>query len=331
MGWMTLWTLAVFGIGCGEETVGIDEGSDGDSNGSDSNVRSEVRRVGDIERDGNFVLELSDNVDTVLFECTAERGGLITKFALNGENILAEEESVSSQNGFGSTFWVAPQTVWDWPPLDALNTDAATSAVDADTGTITLTTSADTEFNFQVVKKFSPDLEHFAVALEYTIVNTGEEPIQFAPWEISRVLPGGITFFPTGSEVDEVVGMKPLTIVDEEGVSWFDHREALTNGDYKYIADGSGGYLAHATQTMLFVKSFEDQPASVKPPGQGEIQLYVKGGMYQEVEQMGAYEEIPVGGEASWKVRWTLQKLPSDAAFDVGAGALVDLAEDLAQ
>jgi hypothetical protein len=310
-----------------DDSAEPDQSTDNEED-SNSDATPTATLVGDIERDGNYVLELTDGTDTLLFECTAEKGGLITQLALNGINILADE-SVGNANGYGSTFWVAPQTVWNWPPPAVLSTEASTPEVVSATSTITLTSGVDENLNIQVIKKFSPDLARFAIVLEYTIVNTGTEPVSFAPWEISRVLPGGITFFPTGDEVDEVTGMKLLTVTDVDGVSWFDHTAPLSSGDYKYIADGSGGILAHAFEDMIFVKSFEDQPASAKPPEQGEIQLYVKGGSYQEVEQMGAYEEIPVGGQTSWTIRWYLRNLPSDAAVEVGNQPLVDFVNSL--
>jgi hypothetical protein len=179
-----------------------------------------------------------------------------------------------------------------------------------------------------VVKRFTPDLVNFAITLQYTIINNSAGPVRFAPWEISRVLPGGVTFFPTGSEVN-AVDMTQLPVTEVNGISWLDHTVALASGDHKYCADGSRGWLAHAAGDLVFVKSFADEAADLKPPGQGEIQLYVKGGQYEEVEQMGAYQEIPVGGQTVWTVRWYLRPVPSGAAAAPGDPALVDFVDKL--
>ena len=306
--------------------LGCDDGAD-DNGDTETNEAPTVTLVGEIERDGVYAVEMTDGTDTLLFECTAENGGLITKLAMNGTDMLAVD---AMENGNGSTFWTAPQTDWNWPPPAFLNTDTLTPTVDTAEASITLTSAADDRLGIQVIKKFTPDLERFAVVLEYTIVNTGDETVSYAPWEISRVLPGGVTFFPTGDEVNDV-DMTPLPVSDIDGISWLDHTAPMDSGDYKYSADGADGWSAHAAGDMVFVKSFNDQPASAKPPGQGEIQLYVKGGEFEEVEQIGAYQEIPVGGQISWTVRWYLRRIPEDAAAATGDQPLVDFVDDLVQ
>jgi hypothetical protein len=305
-------------VACDDGARDILGDGDADSDGTPTSTL-----VGDIERGGNYVLELTDGTDTLLFECTPQSGALITKLSLNGTNILAETAAMN-----GSTFWVAPQTAWGWPPPAFLDTAAFTPAVDTAAGSITLTSEADANLGIQVAKKFSPDLVNFAIVLEYSIVNTGGVPVSFAPWEISRVLPGGVTFFPTGSEVN-TVDMNQLTVTDINGISWLDHTVSIDAGDHKYCADGSRGWLAHAAGDLVFVKSFNDEAAALKPPGQGEIQLYVKGGQYEEVEQMGPYGEIPAGGQTTWTVRWYLRRLPPGGAVSPGNQALVDFVDNL--
>ncbi len=326
----TFWVLVFITLicaGCDDDTRGLkfnEDGTDSDSdNGGDTSNNTRAELVGDIERSGNYVLEMTDGTDTILFECTAAQGGLITKAAFNGKNILAEGVSMN-----GSTFWLAPQSAWGWPPPAFLDKNDFTPSVEHSSSTIILTSAADPSYNIQVIKKFSPDLSHFAIVLEYSIVNTGSAPVSYAPWEISRVLPGGITFFPSGSEVNSV-DMTQMTVSDINGVTWFDHTTDLSGGDYKYCADGARGWLAHTAADIVFVKSFEDQPSSLKPSGQGEIQLYVKGGAYEEVEQMGAYTEIPPGEQVSWTVRWYLRKMPADASMTVGDQPLVDYIDNL--
>lgn len=296
----------------------------GDGGGGDTDNAGEpiATLIGDIERDGNYVLELTDGTDTLMFECTAEDGGLITTLSLNGTNILAETAALN-----GSTFWVAPQTTWGWPPPAFLDSAAFAPVVDTTAASITLTSTADPTLGIQVVKRFTPDLVNFAITLQYSIINNSAAAVSFAPWEISRVLPGGVTFFPTGSEVN-AVDMSQLTVTEVNGVSWLDHTVAIEAGDHKYCADGSRGWLAHAAGDLVFVKSFADEAAEEKPPGQGEIQLYVKGGQYEEVEQMGAYQEIPAGGQIVWTVRWYLRRVPSGAAVAVGNQALVDFVDN---
>lgn len=312
-----------------------DTGTDTDSEGSTDteSASEETELILPIKRSGGiFALEMTKGADTLLFECTGDEGGLITTFALNNENILSEKKA---PNGYGSTFWIAPQTSWgNWPPPEEIyyepdshgsdKTDISV-VVDEDTNTIEMTSTTISSLGVKVVKRFSPDMENFAINLEYVIVDDGSSK-ELAPWEISRVVPGGITFFPTGSGVVKETdsNMKTLPTTDENNVTWMDHTEEYDEGNYRYKADGSDGWLAHTNGDVVFIKSFKDEPFSARPDDQAEIQLFVNGGIYEEVEMMGAQESIPSGGESAWQVKWYLDVFPEEATFEVGDQSLVD-------
>ena len=113
-------------------------------------------------------------------------------------------------------------------------------------------------------------------------------------------------------------------------MTWVQQPTEGASGHSKLYADGKDGWVAHAASGMVFVKTFADQPMSVRAPNQGEIEIYTKGSIYQEIEQQGAYESIPSGGEINWKVKWFLRPLPNDAEAVVGSQSLVDFAASLA-
>lgn len=280
-----------------------------------------------IEREGGvYALEMTRGDDTLLFEAVADSAGLITTFALNGENILARDMSVA--NAEGSTFWLAPQSIWGWPPPEEIYTAPFSVAVDEATNTIEMTSQTVASLGVSVIKRFSPDLERFAVNLEYVIVDEGSTAA-LAPWEISRVRPGGLTFFPTGTGVEPETEMDALRISEAAGATWMDHTRDYEAGNYRYKADGARGWLAHTNGDLLFVKAFADEPFESRPDGQAEIQLYVNGGLYEEVEMMGAQETIPSGGETAWNVTWYLHPFPEGAAFELGNQPLVDYVDTL--
>ena len=283
-----------------------------------------------IERDGVYVLELTNGNDTLLFECTAEEGGLITKFQLSGNEMISQLPTV---NASGSTFWSSPQSDWNWPPPSAIGGDDYIASVDETNHAIELTSAMDDSLEVQVVKRFSADLENMAIDLTYTIINTSDETQQYAPWEVTRVVPGGLTFYPEGEGGIYNEGtMKELPLTNENGITWFDHGEGIgLTGDYKLFADGADGWLAHVQNQMIFVKVFEDIPPADRAPGEGEIELYVKGNSHQEIEQQGAYVEIPSGEEMSWTVKWYLHPLPAGSSQTVGDSGLVEFAASLSQ
>lgn len=297
-----------------------DAGVDGDTDAD----RTEL--VGPIDRgDGTYVLEIKRGADALSFSCMSE-GGLVTAFSLNGTNILTDESVAST---WGSTFWTSPQSDWSWPPPSPIDSDPYEVAIDENTSTIILTSGTDTNLNVQVTKRFSPDLERFAINLEYTIKNTGSQPRSFAPWEVTRLHPLGLTFFELGAGGIFETDKKEIPTDTIDGIVWFTHSEENTpNGDYKLYADGAG-WSAHARDNWIFVKSFPDQPATGHAPGQGEIEIYTKGVIYEELEQQGVYQEIPAGGETTWRVTWYLTHVPEGAAVAPGNAALAQFAKSL--
>ncbi len=297
----------------------------------DAGSTDEVAAVlqGPIQQGDTYVLEMNDGIDTLRFECQADNGGLITTLSLNGENVIADD---SIGNMYGSSFWPSPQD-WGWPPPTALDSDPYTVEVDEVNSVITLTSAPDPELNVQLIKRFSPDLVNMAINLEYVIRNTADAPQSYAPWEITRVTTGGLTFFPSGpgGQYDVTKDWEDvLPTEDAAGVTWFAHIvENVPSGNYKVYADGARGWAAHAKGNLLFVKAFADEPPERQAPNEGEVEIYVNGGNYEEMECQGAYQEIPSGGETIWNVKWYLRNMPAEAAAQVGNQPLVDFIDNL--
>lgn len=279
-----------------------------------------------IQRGNQYMLEMASNAGAIRFACQAERGGLITGFSFDGTDVIADS-AVGEIHG--STFWTSPQSDWEWPPPTAIDADAFAVEVDESSGTITLTSEPDPGLNVQVVKRFSPNLEKMAIDLEYVIHNVGTETRTLAPWEITRVTTGGLTFFPTGKAVYPT-NMLALPTTEAAGVTWFEHIEKkVPKGDFKLYADGARGWLAHVKENLVFIKQFKDEPPERRAPNQGEIEIYVKGSGYEEVENQGAYQAIPPGDELSWQVRWYIRPVPENAAAEVGNQPLIDFIESV--
>ncbi len=272
-----------------------------------------------------FALELKSDLHNIYFECKASGGGLITAFSLDGINILADE-SVGPM--YGSTFWTSPQSDWDWPPPPAIDMDTYTADVDETSGTITLMSAPEPALGVRFIKTFRGDAENGAIDIAYRIENIEPSPKWYAPWEISRVFPGGTTFYPTGSGAITFGDTAPFSTSNAAGVTWFHHTPSNVTAQHKLFADGSRGWLAHAKDKVVFVKIFEDTGPEVAAPGEGEIEIYATP-EYEEVEQQGAYREIPPGESLVWAVRWILRALPDDATCLPGDRALLAFVESL--
>jgi hypothetical protein len=184
-----------------------------------------------------------------------------------------------------------------------------------------------------VTKKFSPDFEDGAVVVEYILKNEGDASKMLAPWEITRVAAGGLTFFPADGKP---TGTNLPPLVESGGVTWFKYEAATVTKDSKLFADGKG-WIAHVTpQNLLLVKTFPDIKLTEAAPKEAEIEIYendptVPAKAYVEVENQGAYSEIPAGAELGWTVRWYLRALPAEVKVEPGNAELLKIVTDLVQ
>lgn len=244
--------------------------------------------------------------------------------------------SVHAQN-YGSTFWTAPQSDWNWPPVATIDTSAYTPVADDTSCTMTSAKVAGVAQavmnDIVIAKKFSADLGKEAMVVEYTIRNEGTAAKRFAPWEITRVAPDGLTFFatdaqPTGSS------MPPVTTMS--GAIWYKDAASVAH-NAKLFCDGKG-WIAHVTpQNLLLLKSFPDVPVGQAAPSEAEIEIYTSNppaGMagaarYVEVENLGVYTDIAPGASLTWTVRWYVRTLPPNVMATAGNPELLALVQSL--
>jgi hypothetical protein len=261
------------------------------------------------------------------FAVDANQGGRIVTFALSGRNILTGP-AVDPAN-FGSTFWSSPQSDWNWPPPPEI--DSAPYASSLDGAVLSLSSATAASLGLAVQKKFSADGETGVVTVAYTLANRGSKTRQVAPWEITRVAAGGLTFFPMGQGGPRKGPQDLLNTTIVNGVAWFAYDAAAITADKKLFADGREGWIAHVDGDLLLVKSFADTPPSQAAPGEAEIELYANAGhTYVEVENQGAYVNLAPGATTTWTVRWMLRKLDLAATpAAVGSAKLVGLVRSL--
>jgi hypothetical protein len=267
---------------------------------------------GPIARGDACVLEFAG----MFFRIDWKLAGRITSAKIGDDELLTDAR-VDALN-YGSTFWTAPQADWHWPPVAEI--DSAAYSVSADATSCTLVGPAVTSVSgvlhgIRLSKRFSADLERQAMVVDYTIENATSTKKRMAPWEITRVAPGGLTFFAADSAPMQA-GTRPLLPTSSgAGAHWFKH-DVSTPPDSKLNCDGKG-WIAHVTpENALLIKSFPDIAQSQAAAGEAEIEIYAKSNAtaahsYVEVENQGAYAEVPAGGSLRWTVRWYLRKLPS--------------------
>ncbi|HEX6764365.1 MAG TPA: hypothetical protein VF103_02780, partial [Polyangiaceae bacterium] len=273
-----------------------------------------------IERSGQYVFEFGD-----LFFQVDPAGARVTDVHLAGGTNLLTGASINATN-YGSTFWTSPQQPWNWPPVPEIDSGPYTPAVASPS--VNFVGAPATRIPARVAKMFTADLAKVAMNVTYTTQATATGQ-SFAPWEITRVFRSGITFWPTGSAPRAGGSFQLPPTTDSAGCTW--HTAPTANGsDQKLLANGTGGWLAHADGDIVIVKKFAD--TNMPAPGEDEIELFVSGtANYIEVEQQGAYQAVANGANMDWTVTWFVKRLPSGVTATAGNQALVTFVQSLVQ
>ena len=267
-------------------------------------------------------------IDTGKVSLTVDpRGARITDVHLAGGANLLSGPSADPSN-FGSTFWTSPQSLWGWPPPAAFDSSAYTAT--RASASVEFVGPTDTTFGVSLTKRFSPGGTGSRIDAAYE-VTAQTRAMSVAPWEITRVPPGGLTFYPTGTGAPMAGGGFALPPTeDAAGCTWI--QDAAAGTDQKLLADGAGGWLAHVAGDTVLVKKFNDIPPGMAAPGEAEIEVFVQGqGAYVEVEEQGAYQAVAQGKSLTWNVTWIVARLPTGMSATLGSADLVAFVQQLVQ
>jgi hypothetical protein len=264
-------------------------------------------------------------LDSLEFQVAAAGARVVDVHLPGGANLLTGA-AVNTTN-FGSTFWTSPQSAWGWPPPPEF--DTAAFKVGGDDASLVFTGPPGTEVQAALGKTFTA-AGMATVRIDYRITAAGADG-RFAPWEITRVFPGGLTFFPTGADQPRAGGGFALPPVQTAaGCTWYQHPGTPPGADQKLLADGAGGWLAQVSGNVLLVKQFADVPYGQAAPGEAEIEIFAHGqGDYVEIEEQGAYQALPKGQTLTWPVTWIVRQLPDGLDATAGSPDLVALVQSL--
>jgi len=256
----------------------------------------------------------------IYFEVDAAIGGRICSFKLDSNEILNINTTNLLQSG--STFWPSPQSVWNWPPIATIDRNPYTASI---LNHELILTSDISSGNLQVQKIFSANLQDSSISIKYIMKNEGTTDITWAPWEITRVKPSGITYFGKGES--SVTGDMVSNTSELAGIVWYDQNN--TTPSYtkkKFFCDGKG-WLAHVTtDNVLFIKKFTDISPAAAAPSESEIEVYTEPNkLYTELENQGAYVTIKQKDSIIWEVKWFARKLPEKIPIKIGSNELIEI------
>lgn len=250
--------------------------------------------------------------------------GRVLEFSWRGRNMLGQQ---------GSMFYPAPQSAFPntWPPPQGFAFDNAFNfsfTLNADsTVLLARAPQAGTGTSLLPSRKYSFDEATGTLTTEYGIKNTSASATTgVAPWEVTRVPPASLLFFPDGGAATVTFSMNPIVPAKIDSMIWL--KGTTSNPQAKYFRGGKGGWLAQIADSVLFVKNFDDIPSSAYAPNEAEIEIYQESG-FIEMEEQGAYVELAPGDSLKWSVRWSLKALPNGTSVTAGSKALIDSARSL--
>jgi hypothetical protein len=267
---------------------------------------------------GRYILSAGDVSVTI----DPSVGGRVVALQLAGEDWLTGADA--NATNYGSTFWTSPQSDWNWPPPPEIDTDAYSATVEGTA--LVLTGKTNAALGLSVTKRFSIDATG-AVVLDYAVTNHGSSARSFAAWEVTRVFPAGLFFFPSAGGGYSADSGAPLPVQFVGGAGWYAYATATVPDSMKYFAAPGGAWLAQVRDGALFVKKFTLGKAA---PGESPIEIFLDGAhAYVELETQGPYQSVAPGATLSFTSRWVLRKLPAGLDASAGSAALLSLVNSL--
>lgn len=248
-------------------------------------------------------------------------GARIVSLKYYGKELLSPY--TANEDNFGSTFWTSPQSDWQWPPIPEF--DIMPYTMNMDGSEIQYYSKPHKKSGLQVAKFFKINQADSAFNITYIIKNISDEDKSVAPWEVTRRIAGGISFFPAGSDTAVMQKSNLPGVSISNDIVWFDYDSSKIVQDCKLFALAKEGWLANVKDSILFLKKFPDVSTAQVPPGQGEVEIYAnKEKQYIELENHGEYTSLFPGDSLTYRVKWIVKTIPAHIDRSVGSEELVN-------
>ena len=245
--------------------------------------------------------------ENISIEIDPYLGARIISAKIDNEELLLQERD--SLLNWGSTFWIAPQSLWKWPPPEAIQYGSYDTAIHDDT--LILTSEIDQKFGFRVCKRLHFNISNNSLEICYEIINETDSSKWIGPWEVTVIPSGGAkVFYPSGKEVP---GTRSNIQFDEfSGIAWYEYKREEVEDWHKIFRIPQKGWLGHVNKNRtLFIKTFSLVQPKYLALGHGNIEVYIsKKSEYIELENHGVYEVLQPGEKLVYNVKWYIGKLP---------------------
>lgn len=247
-------------------------------------------------------------------------GGRIASFTYEGKEILKTSRD-SNNWQWGSTLWLSPQSVWNWPPTLAF--DQGPYTVDRfpkDSSLLVFTSEVDPATQLQVTKhlRLAIDEQRGPLAsMRYKIYNRGAQAQWVGIWENTRVPWLGHSLLPSGGQLRLADSSRAINFSQPDTAHWrlaFDEKQPNAQKIFYDPLPPQGprpAYLIHNyyCDGLVLEKSWA-YPSAVAP-GQSRVEIYLapqEG--FAELEIQGEYRMLAPGESVSLLVFWRLFPAP---------------------
>jgi len=261
-------------------------------------------------------------LDKTQLEINANIGARITSLKIDGQELLLTADQTKNTI-WGNGFWSSPQSEWSWPPVETLDSAPYQAAIIDDR--LVFTSKVDKQTGYQFVKSYAVNAKKKCVSIRYSIYNQSSAEKNVAAWEVTRLRPVGIAFFPQGNTEMTSGIFYPVPVEHIGDISWSTYdAKKIHDNHHKLISDGKEGWLAYTDNGKLLVKEFADVPVELMVAGEGEIELFANTEKtYWEIAQQSLMTKLAPGEHLDWEVLWHTRTLPANIKVVQGSDELV--------
>ena len=238
--------------------------------------------------------------------------------AYGGENMLAVLPDATIENPGQDTFylrgghrlWYAPEK----PETTYIQDNQPVEVIEVESG-VELVQPVDQPTGVQKSIKIVLSESKAEVKLSHCLTNTGDTPIDLAPWAITQLRIGGVGIFPQQTSLDDSHGLLPnrhivlwpYTKINSPYIHWGDEAifiEAnVTESMLKIGFPNPAGWMGYALEGALFVKRAKYDFGATYLDRQASSQSYCCE-KFIELETLGPYVTLQQGEMTLHKETW---------------------------
>jgi hypothetical protein len=255
----------------------------------------------------------------------SEGGPRIVGLSLNGSaNLLAEVPEKIEETSYGTFHFVGGHRLWASPeekPLTYLPDNTGVQILEQADG-FDLIGAPNAVNGLQKEIHVRVDAAQGKIALKHLLRNTGQKPINCAPWSITMMRPGGKAFFPTGNLTpnpdnllpDKHLSFWPYNRWDDPRMHYepdhlFIDMSIIDPHPGKWGSFNARGWMAYWLDGILFCKKVDNITEGNYPDYGCNAETYICD-KFIELESLGALQQLLPGNEITLNENWTVRESP---------------------